>query len=422
MGRKEHTIFYLLHIHFPICIGMSLSLHIHLFIHSLIVSIHLSEMKRILTLASLALLLNVSACNQGKEAELAQLKKERADLEAKIEKLEKEFGGSEAPPPQKAAVPVAVLTVQPDTFRHYLEVQGRVDFDQNAMVSARVPGVLTDVKVQRGDKVAKGQVMATIDAQLVQQSIQELETNLQLVRTIYEKQKNLWDQNIGTEVQYLTAKNNKEGLERRLSTLREQYDQYRIKAPFAGRVDEVVPKVGEAVAPGVGLFRVVNTSGGKIVADVSETYLSSIKKGDEALVYLPDLDKEISTSVRVVSQVINPSSRTFTVELAVNSKDREQISIRPNMIAVVRIQDYVNRDTATLPVNVVQRDESSSYVYTIAKEGDQHIARKKTITTGKSYKGEIEVLSGLEPNEQVISRGYQNLNEGQPVTFELAAR
>lgn len=379
-------------------------------------------MKRILTLASLALLLSVSACNKSKEAELAQLKKEQADLEAKIVKLEKEVGGSEAPAPQKVAVPVAVLTVQPDTFRHYLEVQGRVDFDQNAMVSARVPGVLTDVKVRRGDKVAKGQVLATIDAQLVQQSIEELETNLQLVRTIYEKQKNLWDQKIGTEVQYLTAKNNKEGLERRLSTLREQYDQYRIKAPFAGTVDEVVPKVGEAVSPGVGLFRVVNTAGGKIVADVSEAYLSSIKKGDKALVYLPDLDKEISTSVRVVSQVIDPSSRTFTVELAVNPKDREQIFIRPNMVAIVRIQDYVNQDAATLPVNLVQRDESSSYVYTIAKEGDQHVARKKTITTGKSYKGEIEVMSGLEPNEQVISRGYQNLNEGQPVSFELAVK
>jgi RND family efflux transporter MFP subunit len=377
------------------------------------------KMKKAMMLGSLALAL--AACSQNKEGELAKLKKEQAAIDAKITRLEKELGVSDAPA-QKAAVPVAVFTVQPDTFRQYLEVQGRVDFDQNANVSARVPGMLTDVRVQRGDQVKKGQILATIDAQLVQQGMQELETQLQLARTIFEKQKNLWDQKIGTEVQYLTAKNNKEGLERRLATLREQYDQYRIRAPFAGVVDEVTPKVGETVSPGVPLFRVVNTSGGKIVADVSENYLASIKKGDQALVYLPDLGKEIETSVRVVSQAINLSSRTFTVELAVKPEDRREISFRPNMVAVARIQNYVNRDATVVPVNLVQKDESSNYVYTVAKEGGQYVARKKNITTGKSYKGQMEVVSGLAANNQVISKGYQNLNDGQPVTFELAAK
>ncbi len=379
-------------------------------------------MKKITLLASLALVLGLAACSQDKKEELAKLKKEQADITAQIEQLEKELGVAEGPAQQKPPVPVTVLTVQPDTFRQYLEVQGRVDFDQNANVSARVPGVLTDVRVQRGDQVKNGQILATLDAQLVQQGIQELETQLDLARTIYGKQKNLWDQKIGTEVQYLTAKNNKEGLERRLSTMREQYDQYRIRAPFAGVVDEVMPKVGEAVSPGVPLFRVVNTANGKIVADVSENYLASIKRGDEALVYLPDLGREVSTEVRVVSQAVNPSSRTFTVELAVKPEDQRQIDFRPNMVAVVRIQNYVSQNATVVPVNVVQRDETSTYVYTVAKEGDHFVARKKNITTGKSYKGQMEVTEGLAADDQIITRGYQNLNDGQPVSFELAAK
>lgn len=369
-----------------------------------------------------SLVLGLAACSQNKEAELANLKKEQTDIAAQIAQLEQELGVADAPAQQKPAVPVTVFTVEPDTFRQYLEVQGRVDFDQNANLSARVPGILTDVLVQRGDQVKKGQILASIDARLVQQGIQEMETQLDLVRTIYEKQKNLWDQKIGTEVQYLTAKNNKEAMERRLSTMREQYDQYRIRAPFAGVVDEVMPKVGEAVAPGAPLFRVVNTNGGKIVADVSENYLANIKRGDEAIVYLPDLGREISTEVRVVSQAINPSSRTFTVELDVKPEDRRQVSFRPNMVAVVRIQNYLSQNATVVPVNVVQRDETSSYVYTVEKEGDQFVARKQNITTGKSYKGQMEVTEGLSADDQVISRGYQNLNDGQPVSFELAAK
>jgi RND family efflux transporter MFP subunit len=380
-------------------------------------------MQKITVLASLALVIGLAACGgQNKEAELAKLKKEQADISAQIAQLEKELGLADTPAQQKPAVPVSVLTVQTDTFRQYLEVQGRVDFDQNANVSAQVPGMLTEVRVQRGEQVKKGQVLASIDSRLVQQGIQELETQLDLARTIHQKQKNLWDQNIGTEVQYLTAKNNMESLERRLSTMRQQYDQYLIRAPFAGVVDEVTPKLGEAVAPGVPLFRVVNINNGRILADVSENYLASIKQGDEAMVYLPDLGREISTQVRVVSQSVNPSSRTFAVELGVKPEDQREIGFRPNMVAVVRIQNYLNQNATIVPVNVVQRDETSTYLYTVEKEGDQFVARKKNIITGKSYKGQMEVTQGLAADDQIITRGYQNLNDGQLVSFELAAK
>ncbi|WP_460925116.1 efflux RND transporter periplasmic adaptor subunit [Pontibacter brevis] len=376
-------------------------------------------MKRFIGISYVAVLLSLAACsssNNDKEAQLKELKAQEAALQEQIAALEAELkteGRTVAA--QKKTVPVSVASLEQDTFRHYLEVQGNVAFDQNVLVSARVPGVLTSVRVQRGDRVSKGQTMATIDAQVVEQNIAELRTRLELARIAYEKQKNLWDQQIGTEMQYLTAKNNKEALERSLATLQQQRDQYNIKAPVSGVVDEVIPNAGEAVSPGIGIIRVVNLQGGKIVAEVSEAYQTKINKDDEAVVFFPDLNKEIETRVDVVSQFINPTSRTFTVEL--RPKNTKDVTLRPNMVAVVRIQDYKNEGTIVLPVNLVQKDEKAEYVYVAQEQDGQYIATRKEIKTGMNYGGNVEVLSGLSASDRVITAGYQNVNEGQPVVF-----
>ncbi|MFD2513084.1 efflux RND transporter periplasmic adaptor subunit [Pontibacter locisalis] len=374
-------------------------------------------MKRILGISSMAILLGLASCGgNDKEAQLKELKEQQAKLQEQIEVLEADLKAEgKTVATEKKTVPVSVAAVDKDTFRHYLEVQGKVDFDQNVLVSAKVPGVLTSVRVERGDRVSKGQTMATIDAQVLEQNIAELRTRLELARIGFEKQKNLWDQKIGTEMQYLTAKNNKEALERSLATLQQQRDQYNVKAPISGVVDEVVPNTGESVAPGMGIIRVVNTQGGKIVAEVSEAYQAKINEGDAAVIYFPDLNKEVETTVDVVGNYINPTSRTFTVELRL--KDAKDINMRPNMVAVVRIQDYKNEDTIVLPINLVQKDEKTEYVYVAQKEGDRYVAARKEIETGMSYKGKIEVLRGLSANDQVITAGYQNINEGQPVVF-----
>lgn len=373
-------------------------------------------MKTIILMVAAALVFGVASCGESndKATQLASLKKQQAEIENQIAALEKELkADGNATVAERKTVPVSVETMETDTFRHYLEVQGRADFDQNVLVSAKVPGVLTSIKVTRGDKVSKGQTMATIDAQVLEQSIAELRTRLDLARIAFEKQQNLWNQKIGTEMQYLTAKNNKEALERSLATLQQQRDQYNVKSPISGVVDDVIPNAGEAVAPGVGIIRVVNTQGGKIVAEVSEAYLAKIKKGDPAMVFFPDLNKEIETTVREISQFIDPGSRTFTVELSL--KNQKDIQLRPNLVAVVRIQDYKKENTLILPVNLVQKDEKSEYVYVATKSGNGYIASKKEIETGMTYKGQVEVLKGLAVNEQVITAGYQNLNEGQPV-------
>jgi RND family efflux transporter MFP subunit len=375
-------------------------------------------MKNILHVSALALLLGMAACNGGndKEAQLAKLKEQQTELQEQIAQLESELKAEgKGAPAEKRTMPVTVAQVQTNTFRHYLEVQGRVDFDQNVLVSAKVPGVLTSVRVKRGDKVAKGQTMATIDAQVLEQNIAEVRTRLELATVAYERQKNLWDQKIGTEMQYLTAKNNKEALERSLATLQQQRDQYNVKAPVSGVVDNVIPNAGEAVAPGVGIIRVVNTSGTKIVAEVSEAYLARISKGDEALVRFPDLNQEISATVDVVSRFINPGSRTFTIELRPKNVDME---LRPNLVAVVRIQDYRKEDAVSIPVNLVQRDENSQYVYVAEKQGNRYVAIRREVETGVNYQGQVEVLKGLSAKDYIITAGYQSVNEGQPVIFD----
>lgn len=376
-------------------------------------------MKNPITILSLALLVSFTACNKeggDKTAQLEKLKQEQADIEAKIATLEGELkvSGKGAELTEKA-VPVSVVEVKPENFKHYLEVQGKVDFEQNVMVSAKVPGVLTSLRVNRGDRVSKGQTMATIDASVLDLSIAELKSSVDLARTVFNKQKNLWDQKIGTEIQYLTAKNNKESLESKLKTLQEQRDQYNIKAPISGQVDEVLPKSGEAVAPGIGIIRVVNPAGTKVVAEVSEAYAAKIRKGDEAVVFFPDMNKEVPATVRVVGTAINPNNRAFTIELSL--KDTKGISLNPNMIAVVKINDYAKESATVLPLNLIQKDEKSSYVYVVEDKGGKKIAARRPVTTGQSYKDKVEVLSGVSANDKVVSSGYQSLNEGQPVSF-----
>ncbi|MDX5346048.1 MAG: efflux RND transporter periplasmic adaptor subunit [Hymenobacteraceae bacterium] len=377
-------------------------------------------MKKSLSIVSFALLAGLAAsCNNtDKEAKLAELKKEQASLQSEIQKLETELRESGKLEEEKVAVPVAVVEVKPDTFRHYLEVQGKVDFDKNALISAKVPGVLTSVRVDRGDKVSQGQLLATIDATVLEQNILEVKTAQELANTVYEKQKRLWDQKIGTEIQYLQAKNNKESLERKLATLQKQYDQYNIKAPFSGMVDDVMPKTGEAVSPGIGIIRLVNLSGSKVVAELSEAYSDKVSKGDKARVYFPDINKEIETEVAVVSQVINPTNRTFTVELSIKPEDRAELSLRPNMVAVTRIEDYSNKNVPVLPVNLVQKDGQTSYVYVVEKEGNQLVTKRKNVTTGRTYKGEVEVLNGLTANDKVVSAGQQNVADGTVVSVQ----
>ena len=362
----------------------------------------------------------LASCGGGEskdpKAQLEKLKGEQAATQAKIAALEAKTGG----PATVAATPVSVMNAKPESFKSYLEVQGRVDFDQNATVGSRAAGSLTSIRVQRGDRVSKGQVLATVDASILDANAAELRTRMDLARIVYEKQAGLWKQQIGTEIQYLQAKNNYEALQRNLSTLNQQRALYNVVAPFSGTVDEVLPKLGEITAPGAPVVRLTSGTGGKILADVSEAYGNSIKAGDNAVVTIPDLGgEELPATVRVVSRGINATSRTFTVELRL--KSAKAADLRPNMVATVRIQNYAAASATVIPVDLVQHDEENSYVYVVAQEAGKAVAKKRVIKTGNTYNGKVEITSGLTAADEIISGGYQNLNEGQKVAVQGTA-
>lgn len=367
-------------------------------------------------LFTLAILATLVACNQNndKKGELEKLKTEREVLNTKISKLEAEVD----PDKQKVekAQQVRIKKLEATPFYHYVEIQGVVDGDQNVSVSPQMAGVVTNVYVREGSQVKKGEILATLDAQVLKQSIEEVRTQLDMATIIFEKQKNLWDKKIGSEVQFLQAKSAKESLERRIKTVEEQISMANVVSPISGSVENVPLKVGQMASPGLptSAIRVINMSSAKITAEVSENFASRIKNGNQAFVRFPDLGQEIETKLSFTSRFIDPSNRTFKVECRFSTKEFE---LRANMIAYVKINDYTNQASLVLPVNIIQSNQAGKFVYVIAKEGDKVSVARKTITTGMDYNGEVEITSGLSAGDQVVTAGYQNLKEGSSVIF-----
>jgi membrane fusion protein, multidrug efflux system len=363
-------------------------------------------MKRILFIASVVFLSACAGKSTDKKAELAKLKKERSEIDAKITKLELEAGEK----PAKRIAEVSVVEVAATTFNNYLEVQGKVDAEQNVQVSPQTPGTVTRVLVSIGQNVGRGQTLAQLDDQVLRQNIAQLQTQLELATTLYNRQKNLWDQKIGTEVQFLTAKTQRESLQRQIAALRTQADMYRIKAPIAGTIDQMDLRVGQSVSPGAPTgLRIVNANALKVKAQIAESYASRVNQGDNVTVIFPDAADTLRTKLSYASRLIDQASRSFNVEVRLPSKR----SYRPNMMAILRIVDYTNINALTVPVNVIQKSESSDYVY-IAENG---IAKRANVTVGKISGGRAEILSGLKTGDQVISVGFADLNEGDAIKY-----
>ncbi|HAH57500.1 MAG: efflux RND transporter periplasmic adaptor subunit [Lentimicrobium sp.] len=358
-----------------------------------------------------AVVLFAVACNKpaDKKAQLADLKKQRDELNMQIQSLEQELGGSDSLANKKMTT-VAITEAEKSSFDHYIEVQGKVDGEDNIAVSAQTPGLITAVLVKEGDAVKKGEVMALTDNSVLQQQIENVKTQLNFATNLYNKQKALWDQEIGSEVQYLTAKNNKESLEANLAALNDQLEMTKIKSPINGTVEEVNLKVGQMASPGMPAVRVVNFSSAKVVADISETYASRVKKGDKVIVFFPDFKKEIETKIHFTSKYINPVNRTFLTEVKLRPSD---IEYRANMLAVVKINDYTNPSTFVIPVSLLKESSSGKYIYTAKEENGRLIARRKIVEVGRTYNGMAEIISGLEKGDKIITTGYNNLVEGQ---------
>jgi RND family efflux transporter MFP subunit len=349
----------------------------------------------------------------GKKAQLATLQKEASKLTDEIQKLQSEIDKLEPNKEQKVKT-VSVSPIITENFQHFVEATGRLEAENNVFVSPQTGGALTRVFVKIGDYVTKGQKIATIDNSILRNSIQEVEIQLETAKTIFERQKNLWDQKIGTEVQYIQAKSSVESLERRINTLKSQDGLNVVVSPIAGVVDEVRLKAGEIAAPGIGIVRIVNFSDLKVVANVPDTYAGTISKGDVVKIKFPDLQKEISAKLSYVSQTINQVSRTFAVEAKVPNFDK---ALKPNLTAIMNVNDQSKGASIVITESFVQNTEQGAIVYVAETEGNKKIARAKVVKTGLSYDGKIEIISGLSTGELLITQGYQEIVDGQLINY-----
>lgn len=348
----------------------------------------------------------IAACGGGgnKVQQLEKLKQERTALDTKIAALEKEVGKKDTVARMKDVTVSAVIDT---VFEHYIDVQGSVDARENVNVSARAMGVITAIYVREGQQVSKGQTLAQVDDQVLKANMAELHTQMDLANILFEKQKNLWNQKIGSEVQYLNAKNQKEALERKMATLQDQLSQTRIIAPIAGTVDAVIAKVGDNAAPGNPTFRVVNANNLKVTANVAEAYAGLLKTGDRVILSFPDINREIKTNIAFASRTIDPLSRTIKIEVPLKPDN----AIRPNMIAHIKIVDYTASNAVVIPVNLIQYSSGKPFVMVAADKNGQLASLRRTIEVGRTYNDKAEIKDGLKAGDRIITTGYQGLND-----------
>jgi len=344
---------------------------------------------------------------QQKKEELEKIKKQIAALQNEAKKLEGEIATLEPLKDKSKLVETEILEVAP--FESYLSIEGKADAEQSTIATAQLPGTVTQVLVKPGDAVAAGQALAYMDNSTLRQSRGQIEQQLSFATTLFEKQKRLWQQGVGTEIQYLSAKNQKEALEKNLATLDAQLSMYTIKAPISGTVESVDTKIGQAAAPGIPMFKVVNLSNLKVVADVAESYSGKINKGDKVKVVFTDIKQTIESTISFASKVIDPLNRSFKIEIRLSGvKD-----VKPNMLAKLKIADYRSERAVTVPTNAITSGVDEKYVMVKTMQNGKAVASKRLVKTGRTGELRTEILEGLNSGDEIIVTGYQELNDGQ---------
>ncbi len=386
-------------------------------------------MQAFIKISLVSVLVTFIACNgteksgslNDKKNKLAALKKEVSALETEIATLDTAAANQAT----GKLVVTAVLTAQP--FNHYIDLQGKIESESISYVTARGGGgQVKGIFVKRGDVVPKGKLLLKLDDAIqrqaliaAEQGLQTLKTQLSFANTLLQKQKNLWEQNIGTEVQLISAKNNVELLENQLKTAQEQVKISKEQLLFTsvysdvdGVAEEVNVRVGELFV-GPGQIKIVNTNRLKVTAEVPENYSQRVKTGTKLNINLPDLQKSIQASISVVGKIINPNSRSFFIEAKV-AADKD---LRPNQIALVQILDYTASNAIAIPVNTLQNDETGKYVMVASNEKGKLIARKRMVTVGEFYKDQLEIKTGLQAGDQIVTEGFQSLYDGQLIVL-----
>ncbi len=354
---------------------------------------------------------------EGKKAQLTALKDQQDKLAKQISSLEAELGKSDSTGGAKEKAKLVALTaLTPVSFTHYIDLQGDVEAENTSFISPRGSGgVVRQVYVKQGDHVNKGQILLKLDDAVQRQQLSNAQTQLDYAKDIYQRRKNLWDQKIGTEVDFINSKNQVDQAENQLKIAQEQLDFTNVYADISGTLNTFAIKVGESFAPGNQQVQIINTDNLKAVVQVPEIYQERVKVGTPVKIAFPGLgNKEITGVVRVAGKVINAGNRAFQVEIHIPN-DKE---IRANQVAVVKLQDYTASHVLTIPVNTLQTDEKGKYVMVAAKDNGKTVAHKKTVNIGQLYADKIEVTGGLETGDQLITDGFQGLYEGQLITTQ----
>lgn len=373
-------------------------------------------MKRVLIILVVALM--VSCSGNDSESEIREKikakKVELNNLKKDIHTLENELAGYVEEDSLKDLIPVKTQKLKPQTFRHFFESSGVVEAVEEAYISPEMGGQIKEVYVDEGDRVKQGQLLARLNTSVTESTIEEVETSLELATTVFEKQKTLWkEKNIGSEIQYLEAKNNKEALENKLQTLRAQMEMSIIRSPIVGIVDQIFQKEGELATPGLQMMQVINLDKLYVNIDISERYLPNISKGDSVRLSFPSYPgKHMTVPIHRIGNVIEPDNRTFKVELKVDNPNEKY---KPNMVAITKINDYTADSAIVVPSIVVKEDLTGKYLYVLDDKNETAVAEKKYIETGRSYNNKTLIKKGLRPGMEVIIAGFSQVSNGSEV-------
>jgi RND family efflux transporter MFP subunit len=372
-------------------------------------------MKKI-TLLFIASALIISCGKETEKTSLEELNTQKTVLVTKIDSLNAVLKSVEAEisklDSDKNLQTVTILPVKNDIFKHFLEIQGVAKANKNIEISPELGGNVTAILVKEGQKVAAGQLLIQLDDSAIKNSINELNTQLSLAKTTFERQERLWNQKIGSEMQYLQAKAQKESLENNLATLKTQARKMRITAPFSGVVDEIFPRLGELTSPQMPIVRLLNIDNMYVEAEITETYLPIIKAGTETVVHFTSINKEIKSKISQVGNYINPANRSFKISINLENKDQ---SIKPNLLADIKIVDFETKGII-IPAALVQQDQNGKdYVFTVVSENNEQKVVKNLITAGNEYNHEIFVSAGLKETDTLVNAGARFVKEGDHV-------
>lgn len=350
------------------------------------------------------------AALEAKKVELAKLQNEVEKMEAALVAKDSTMAEKEDP-----GILVAVKTMESEKFEHFFEVNGSVEAIEQANVSPEQGGQIKQLLVKEGDRVSAGTVLAKLNTSVIQRNIEELDNQITLAQTVYDRQARLWENKIGSEIQYLQAQNNLDALKKKRETATAQLDMSVIKAPFSGVVDVVYQKTGELAAPGQPILTLVNMNQMKVKADVSENYVQAVKPNAEVDVDFPSFGMSTTATIRSVSNIINPMNRTFSVEVRIPNSSG---ALKPNGIATLRIKDFEADSSFVVPAISIGADGKGKFLFVIQEEDNKQTAVKKYVTTGRSSNGRTRVLEGVEAGDKVVVEGYNEIANGDLVRIQ----